>query len=154
VCGKGGPGVATLPPEVEVVTEIPLARLIDLMASSRAHVLPLDARRISTGQTVLLQAMALGKPVIATRTAGTEDYIDDGVTGLLVPPRDPAALRAALVALWADPGRIRTLGEAGREAVANSYLPTHYVDGVARALGCRVSLQSSPKSPTGALADH
>ncbi len=141
VCGKGGPGVEPLPAEVEVVTEIPLEQLIDLMASARAHVLPLEAKKISTGQTVLLQAMALGKPVIATRTAGTEDYIEHGVTGLLVPPADPLALRGALLGLWADPERLRTLGTAARAAVANSYLPAHYAAGVARALGCRVSLQ-------------
>jgi glycosyltransferase involved in cell wall biosynthesis len=62
--------------------------------------------------------MAHGKPVVATSVGGLLDLVVDGETGLFVPPRDPAALRAALERLLADAELRRRLGEAGRARVA------------------------------------
>jgi len=66
----------------------------------------------------VLETMALGKAVIATSVGGIPDMIEDGVSGLLVPPGDEAALTAAIVALLSDPARRSALGEAARERVA------------------------------------
>lgn len=66
---------------------------------------------------VIPQAMAAGLPVVATAVAGNAEAVIDGVTGLLVPPRDPAALAAATAALLADGDRARALGAAGRARV-------------------------------------
>lgn len=65
----------------------------------------------------VLEAMALGKPVVATRAGGTDEVVQDGVTGLLVPPRDPAALADALLYLLRHPEQGRTFGRAGRRRV-------------------------------------
>jgi D-inositol-3-phosphate glycosyltransferase len=62
---------------------------------------------------VPLEAMACGVPVAATAVGGQTDSVVDGVTGVHVPPRDPAALAAALRALLADPARRARLGAAG-----------------------------------------
>ena len=63
--------------------------------------------------TSLLDAMAAGKACIGTRVGGNPEVIDDGVTGLLVPPHDPPALAGAIVRLLKD-GDLRTrMGEAG-----------------------------------------
>jgi glycosyltransferase involved in cell wall biosynthesis len=70
---------------------------------------------------VLLEAMARGKPVVATPVGGTAELVADGETGLLVPPRDPEALAAAIGALLADPERRRRLGEAGYRRVAEKF---------------------------------
>jgi len=59
--------------------------------------------------------MAHGRPVVATAVGGLLDLVVDGETGIVVPPRDPAALRSALQRLLADPGLRRSLGAAGRE---------------------------------------
>lgn len=67
---------------------------------------------------VPLEAMACGIPVVATAVGGIVDTVIDGVTGLLVPPRDPAALRGALAALLADPAMRRQMGRAGVERAA------------------------------------
>jgi len=71
---------------------------------------------------VFLEAMAAGLPVVACRAAAIPEVVEDGVTGLLAPPRDPASLAGALEALAADPERARTMGEAGRRAVT-AYVP-------------------------------
>jgi len=63
---------------------------------------------------VAREAMAYGRPVVATRVGGLPDAIENGVTGLLVPPGDPVALRAALELLLADPALREQLGAAAR----------------------------------------
>jgi len=52
---------------------------------------------------------------VATRVGGLLDLVVDGETGIVVPPRDPAALRSALERLLADPDLRRKLGSAGRD---------------------------------------
>ncbi len=63
----------------------------------------------------VLEAMAMGRPVVASATGGLPEAVVDGETGLLVPPGEPAALAEALVSLLRDPRRARQMGEAGRE---------------------------------------
>jgi glycosyltransferase involved in cell wall biosynthesis len=62
---------------------------------------------------VPLEAMACGRPVVATAVGGLVDSVVDGVTGRLVPPRDPAALAAVLTEVLADPARAARYGAAG-----------------------------------------
>jgi glycosyltransferase involved in cell wall biosynthesis len=66
---------------------------------------------------VFLEAMAAGLPVVACRAAAIPEVVHDGATGVLVPPRDPAALARALGDLLRDPGRAKALGEEGRRRV-------------------------------------
>ncbi|WP_313461282.1 glycosyltransferase, partial [Achromobacter sp.] len=67
--------------------------------------------------TVFIEAAAMGVPVIGTEVGGVPETMQPGVTGLLVPPRDPAALAAALETLLADPAMRRRMGDAGRERI-------------------------------------
>ncbi|RMF83212.1 MAG: glycosyltransferase, partial [Nitrospirae bacterium] len=62
----------------------------------------------------LLEAMATGLPVVATRVGGNPELVAEGETGLLVPPGDPEALGAALASLAADGERRRRFGAAAR----------------------------------------
>ena len=73
---------------------------------------------------VVLEAMAHAKPVVATPVGGTPELVVDGETGLLVPPRDPAALAAAIRSLLSDPARARELGRAGHERAAREFSET------------------------------
>jgi starch synthase (maltosyl-transferring) len=70
---------------------------------------------------VLLEAMAARRAVVATRVEGQGEVIEDGVSGLLVPPEDPAALGAAMERILADAALGRHLGEAARRTVEQSY---------------------------------
>ena len=69
----------------------------------------------------LLEAMAAGRAIVASRVAGIPDVIADGVNGLLVPPGDVAALRAALARLAADDALRARLGAAARESVVKRH---------------------------------
>jgi glycosyltransferase involved in cell wall biosynthesis len=80
----------------------------------RAAVVACPSRREGFG-VACLEAMAHARPVVATRVGGLLDLVVDGETGLIVPPRDPAALRAALERLLGDGELRRRLGAAGRE---------------------------------------
>ncbi len=68
-----------------------------------------------------LEAMACGLPVVATRVGGTPEVVEDGRTGLLVPPGDPRTLAAAVVELLRRPDYARTLGKEGREVARTRY---------------------------------
>jgi glycosyltransferase involved in cell wall biosynthesis len=70
---------------------------------------------------VCLEAMAHGRPVVASAVGGLRDLVVDGETGFLVPPRDRAALRAALQRLLADRDLRVRLGAAGRERAATHF---------------------------------
>ena len=69
----------------------------------------------------ILEAMAAGLPVVATRVGGTEEVVEDGVTGLLVQPRDPTALALALDEIFDDPQRAAEMGAGGRERVRSEF---------------------------------
>ena len=69
----------------------------------------------------LMEAMAAGLPVVATDISGIAELVEDGVSGLLVPERDPVALAAAVSRLAGDPELRRRFGRAGRERVRRSF---------------------------------
>ncbi len=71
--------------------------------------------------TVLLEAMALHKPVVSTAVGGTTDVVIDGKTGYLVPPRDPDKLAAKILELLDDPERRKMFGMQGRARVEQHY---------------------------------
>lgn len=71
--------------------------------------------------TIMLEAMARGRPVIATSAGGVYSVVADGRTGLLVPPRDSAALARRVVELLDDPLKARQIGRAAREMVQREF---------------------------------
>ena len=70
---------------------------------------------------VLLEAAACGKPLIATDVPGCRDIVTHGVNGLLIPPRDSAALAAAIDSLLRDASLRAAMGIAGREKVIGAF---------------------------------
>lgn len=94
--------------------EVGRAKLDGLMRGCEALVLP--SRHEAFGMAAL-EAMALGKPVIATRSGGPEDFVADGRNGLLVPPGDARKLAAAICSLLGSSSRRKALGaRAARDA--------------------------------------
>jgi glycosyltransferase involved in cell wall biosynthesis len=84
----------------------------DIMSALDLLVLP--SRSEALGR-VLIEAMAAGKPVIGTQIGGIPEVIEDGVTGLVVPPRSPDALAQAIIKILRDPNLAYRIGTAGRE---------------------------------------
>lgn len=76
----------------------------------------------------VIEAGASGRPVVATRVGGNPEAIVDNETGLLVPPRDPAALASAIIRLLRDGAARRRMGEAARERVARHFTVTKMVE--------------------------
>jgi glycosyltransferase involved in cell wall biosynthesis len=72
---------------------------------------------------VVLEAAAMELPMVATKVTGCVDAVVDGVTGILVPPRDPNALSDAIRKLLKDPELRQRMGKAGRERVVRDFKP-------------------------------
>jgi glycosyltransferase involved in cell wall biosynthesis len=109
VVAGDGPLRARVPQASGFVPHDELQRLY-----ARAAVVACPSRREGFG-VACLEAMAHARPVVATNVGGLRDLVVDGETGLVVPPRDVAALRAALERLLVDAELRRRLGAAGRE---------------------------------------
>jgi glycosyltransferase involved in cell wall biosynthesis len=92
-----------------------------LVAGASFHVVPLADASFSSGQTVLLRAMACGKAVVITRSGGVEDYVQHEDSALLVAPGDADALRVAILQLWNDPAARERLGQRGQRLVREEY---------------------------------
>lgn len=82
--------------------------------------------------SIMLEAMARGRPVIATRTGGVYSVVEDQVNGLIVPPGDIESLSQHIIELLQDPDRARQLGEAGREHVRQEYSVTRMLEQTAK----------------------
>ena len=80
---------------------------------------------------VVLEAMALGKPVIGTRAGGVQELIRDGETGLIVPAADSPALAAAICRLIDDSEEAHSMGERGRARVLSEFTVERMADGLA-----------------------
>ncbi|MFN2571897.1 MAG: glycosyltransferase family 4 protein [Gemmatimonadales bacterium] len=110
--------------DVDFRNKVPDSALHEAFVTSDLLVLPsiIDARGDTEGLGVaLLDAMSYGIPTIASRVGGIPDIIEDGVSGVLVPPADPQALADAIERLARDPALAKRLAEAGRER-----LRTHF----------------------------
>lgn len=90
----------------------------ELMREFSVFVLPSRAEGISN---TILEAMATGLPVIATDVGGSAELVIDGVTGFLVPPRDPVAIAACLRRYQENPGLVVRHGQAGRDRVTGQF---------------------------------
>ena len=84
-----------------------------------------------SGITAVLEAMACGRPVVASAQPGMDDYIKHGVNGLLVPPGDIEALSKAINSLLDDPDRAEQMGVAGAQQVRNRFTTEHMVSKLA-----------------------
>lgn len=124
--------------------------LRELYARSRFVIVPLEASDTDNGVTVILEAMAMGKAVICSRTRGQVDVIQDGVTGLFVPVGDPLALRKAILDLWRDPDRASAMGRAARAYVAESHALDKFCGDVKAAIDA--SLDGHPAAADGSIS--
>jgi glycosyltransferase involved in cell wall biosynthesis len=107
-----------IPTNVEIV-KAGRREFLDLMAGAAIVVVPLQKGLLhSGGEQTYENAMTLGKPVIVADECAAHEYIEQGVTGIVVEPRNPVALREAILALLGDRQLAWRLGQKAKEASA------------------------------------
>jgi len=96
----------------------PRGDIPDILASCDIGVLPSRAEGLSNA---VLEYMAAGLPTIASRVGGNIELVEDGVTGILIPPEDSTAIAEALLRLLRDPGLSRQMAEKGQRVAVEKY---------------------------------
>jgi glycosyltransferase involved in cell wall biosynthesis len=158
IAPRGAVKLSNISPNVVLHEDIGGEQYLELLRTAAMVVVPLENKARSLGQVVLVNAMALGKPVIATRTVGTVDYITHGQTGVLVPPYDPIALRQHILWLMDDRDSRRRLGAAARSA-ASTFRECHMralrsmITWALQSTGRRQHLDGRPVPPTVVITD-
>jgi glycosyltransferase involved in cell wall biosynthesis len=110
--------------EVELLGARPFTETVGELQEADIFVLPsviAENGRRDVTPNVILEAMAMQLPVVSTTVAGIPELVEDGVTGLLVPPGDETALAAAILRLAGDPSLRESLGRNGRRAVEERF---------------------------------
>lgn len=91
------------------------------------HIICTVAMPVEGFGIVVGEAMAMGKPVISTRTDGSEVLIKENETGIIVPLKDPLSLADAVLKLITDPPRMKKMGELGKERVRRYFTPEKFI---------------------------
>jgi glycosyltransferase involved in cell wall biosynthesis len=109
------------PPCVSFRSGLTLAQCHQLALNSRVNVIPIADVDAPSGQVTVIESMMRGVPLVATACAGTHDYIDSGVDGILVKPRDVPAMVSALRTVWDDAELRRLLSKRARQASLDKF---------------------------------
>ena len=128
--------LGVLPANVVVETDITLGQVRDRLAGARVVALPVRDNSYSGATTVLLQAMAMGKPVVVSRTeAIAGGYgLEDGINCRLVEPGNPNEFEQAVLELLADDEAAAALGSRARETVERRHSWDRYTDAIRETL--------------------
>ncbi len=124
---------------------LPQGKVIEALRAADLFVLP--SRPGADGDrdglpNVIMEAATQALPVVSTRFAGVPEFIEHGTNGLLVAPRDVAALADSLAALIADPARRARLGAAAYERVRSGFSFEAGIDRLAGLLTCGVAAEA------------
>jgi glycosyltransferase involved in cell wall biosynthesis len=114
-----------LPHNIRVQEYMPENEYARYLVQSSFVVLPLQNVPFAAGIETIVQAMSAGKAVVATNTMGTAYYVEDGVTGVLVPPYDAAALREECTYLLKHPALCTQMGRNARERYERCFTSEH-----------------------------
>ena len=107
-----------VPDNVELIAGASWEECLRLAQQARICVTPLKDPTVATGQVTIVDHLTMGRPIVATSSIGTVDYIKHGITGMLTPPGDVGALVETLQMLWVDPSLRTRLGRAGQQFAA------------------------------------
>jgi len=105
----------TLPPNVKVHMNVPRSQAMNILYHSRFMVLPLQGAEVSNGHVTIVAAQHLGKAIIATNSAGINDYIHPDKDSEVYSSFDVTALTESIARLWQDSNRCELLGKQGQQ---------------------------------------
>lgn len=117
-------------PENCQVGPLTSVELRDAYAAAKMVVVPLLPTDIDAGVNVILEGMAMGRPVIVSQTKGQVDVVHDGETGVFVPTEDSSALRSRMESFLADPEAAEEMGRRGRAYVEQHHRLEDFIDHV------------------------
>jgi glycosyltransferase involved in cell wall biosynthesis len=132
---------------IQKVTFVPYLRdFTESLAAMDVFCLPSLQQGLGT---IMLEAMALGRPVIATSVGGVSSAVKDGETGLIVPPGDSRALARRTLELLENPARAQAIGAAARQRVSDEFNVNRMALETAELYReiCTCPLKSSPLAP-------
>jgi len=109
--------------------EVSPGALLELYRRAKIFVLPSHVEGLPIA---LLEAMATGLPVVATKVGGIPDVVEDGLSGFLISPEDPEALADKIICLLEDPGLCRQMGETGKRIVLQNHHADQVAEGIVR----------------------
>lgn len=129
-------GLEPLPPNVEVLFDVSFVDLRELYAGAAFVVIPIQGDDYlygsdCSGQTVLLDAMAMGKAAIISERPYVHDYVSYGKTGIAVRPEDPPELQRTILDLWRDPERAIGMGQEARRLAEEKFNTANFARGLA-----------------------
>ena len=150
---------AGLDSDITLHGALPRPRVADLMAAADVIVQPSVPTRRGSREGIpasLMEGMACGLPVVASRISGIPELVEDGRTGFLVPPGDATSLADALECLIDDADLRRDMGQAGRETVLAEFDLSRNAARLAALMGAVVSSGKEPgkESPRANLAEE
>ena len=124
------------PENLDVVMDISLAQVRDLMAAARVVALPVRPNTYSGATATLVQAMAMGKPVVVSAVGAIAGgyHLRDGVNCVMIPPNTSGGFDQAIARLLSDPRLAASMGEAARRSVVEHHRWECYVEAMARAV--------------------
>jgi glycosyltransferase involved in cell wall biosynthesis len=128
--------------------------LRQLYADSRFLVMPLENVEFQAGVTAILEAMAMERAVLCSRTPGQTDVIIEGENGQYVPPGDPVALRAAIENLLVHPETTQQLGKAGRRLVEQQMSLDCYVERLRGIVQAAIAEESAKHPSRSTTSSH
>jgi glycosyltransferase involved in cell wall biosynthesis len=145
---SAGLGNGDWPVNVEARSYGTYARLRDLYGQAHFVVVPLHPATHACGYAVIAEAMAMGRAVIATRTASPPDFLVPGATGLFTEPGDIGGLRAHILHLLENPGAAAEIGRRARSSMVEANSLECYCDRLERivALSIRPAATGRHKS--------
>lgn len=143
-------GVA--PGNVDLTGALDRAGIDELYRGARCLVVPSEWFEMCP--MVILEAMARGLPVVASRIGGLPELVEDGVTGLLFTPGDAADLARQVVRLHADPGLSRDLGASGRARARRDHSPDRYFESLVDVYARARRLAAERRDPAVAHPDR
>jgi glycosyltransferase involved in cell wall biosynthesis len=125
VCRPENLAGMSVPPNVRVLGTVPRADYRRLLRRAKVVAVPTHVLTYPTGSSVALEASSSGCCVVATDTPAMADYIEDGVSGALVPPQEADAWREVLLRLRDDDDLRRRLGRGARRSVEERFNAEH-----------------------------
>jgi glycosyltransferase involved in cell wall biosynthesis len=121
-----------LPDSTKLLSGLSHDQYRKLLLNADLVVTPTKAPAYPSGQSVMLEAMSMGKATLTTDSDAIRDYVTNGIDGMLVPPHDPASMAEMIRILLADDDQLRALGSAAAQTVRARFSLDHLWQGISK----------------------